>query len=286
MKSRFKMKYAARLGRFTHLAGDDAIDQIKFMAEQGFAGFEDSRMQDRPVELQENIGGALRDLGMQMGTFIASAHFDKPTFTSGDEAFRELVLSEIRVATEVAQRLDARWFTVVPGALDHALPLDYQTANVIDTLRHCCDVCEAAGVVMLLEPLNPWVDHPDMFLQTISQAYLICRAVGRPSCKILDDLYHQQITEGDLTGNLDRAWDEIAYIQVGDPPGRNEPTTGEINYKYIFKHLYEKGYQGLIGMEHGNSRGAPKGNRPSSTLMLKLTDSMRRDARCSEHDPG
>jgi len=259
--SRFKLKYAARLGKFTHLAGDDAIDQIKFMADQGFRAFEDSRMQDRPVELQENIGNELERLGMQMGTFIATAHFDKPTFASGDETLREIVLDEIRAAMEVARRLDARWFTVVPGTLDHTLPLDYQTANVIDTLRYCCDVCEAAGMVMVLEPLNPWVDHPDMFLQMVPQAYLICRAVGHPSCKILNDLYHQQITEGNLTGNLDKAWEEIAYIQVGDHPGRNEPTSGEINYKNIFKHLYDKGYQGLIGMEHANSQPGPEGEQ-------------------------
>ncbi|MDP7295634.1 MAG: TIM barrel protein, partial [Vicinamibacterales bacterium] len=81
----------------------------------------------------------------------------------------------------------------------------------------------------------------------------ICKAVGSPSCKILDDLYHQQITEGNLIPNLDRAWDEIAYIQVGDNPGRNEPTTGEIHYRNVFRHLKRKGYQGVVGMEHGNS---------------------------------
>jgi hydroxypyruvate isomerase len=82
---------------------------------------------------------------------------------------------------------------------------------------------------------------------------MICEAVNSPSCAILDDLYHQQITEGNLIPNIDAAWERIEYFQVGDNPGRNEPGTGEINYRNIFRHLRNKGYEGLIGMEHGNS---------------------------------
>ena len=260
-KHSFRLRYAARFDKFTSLAGNDPIDQLKFMADQGFAAFEDSNMQPRPVELQEKIGKELVRLGMEMGTFIATKDLDKPTFTSGNKDLREKVLAEMRAAVEVAKRLRAKWFTVVPGTVDHTLPMDYQTANMIDTLKYCCDICEPAGMVMIVEPLNHWVDHPGMFLTRIPQAYLICKSVGSPCCKILDDLYHQQITECNLIGNLDKAWEEIAYIQVGDHPGRNEPTTGEINYKNIFRHLYNKGYQGLIGMEHGNSRPGPEGER-------------------------
>ena len=62
-----------------------------------------------------------------------------------------------------------------------------------------------------------------------------------------------QIQEGNLIPNIDVCWDEIAYFQIGDNPGRNEPTTGEINYKNIFKFINDKGYSGILGMEHGNS---------------------------------
>ena len=105
---------------------------------------------------------------------------------------------------------------------------------------------------MVLEPLN-FRDHPGLFLNKIPQAYEICKAVGSPSCKILFDMYHQQIHEGNIIPNIDLAWDEVAYFQIGDNPGRNEPTTGEINYKNIFKHIYNKGFKGILGMEHGNS---------------------------------
>ena len=80
-----------------------------------------------------------------------------------------------------------------------------------------------------------------------------------PSCKILFDIYHQQITEGNLIPNLDKSWEEIAYIQVGDNPGRKEPTTGEINYRNIFGRLHEKGYTGIIGREHGTSKKGKEG---------------------------
>jgi len=111
---------------------------------------------------------------------------------------------------------------------------------------------------MVLEPLNPF-NHPGLFLKGIPQAYEICKAVDSPACKILDDLYHQQITEGNLIPNIDKAWEEIAYFQIGDNPGRKEPTTGEINYKNVFKHIQEKGYTGILGMEHGNAQPGKEG---------------------------
>jgi len=148
---------------------------------------------------------------------------------------------------------------VVPGVYDMGLESDYQTANVIETLRRCSEICEPAGLVMVLEPLNPWIDHPGLFLTKIPQAYLICRAVDSPSCKILFDIYHQQITEGNLIPNMEKSWNEIAYFQVGDNPGRNEPTTGEINYRNVFRFIHRKGFAGVVGMEHGNSKTGKEG---------------------------
>jgi hydroxypyruvate isomerase len=81
----------------------------------------------------------------------------------------------------------------------------------------------------------------------------MCKAVNSPSCKILFDIYHQQISDGNLIPNIERCWDEIAYFQAGDNPGRNEPGTGEINYRNVFRHLHAKGFTGVVGMEHGNS---------------------------------
>ena len=87
--------------------------------------------------------------------------------------------------------------------------------------------------------IGNFYNHPDLFLTKISQTYEICKAVDSPSCKILFDIYHQQIQEGNLIPNMELSWDEIGYFQIGDNPGRKEPTTGEINYKNIFKYIHD-----------------------------------------------
>ena len=251
----FALNYAPHFGMFQHSAGDDPIAQLEFMADEGFRALEDNWMGRRPVEEQERIAQAMQRLGIEMGVFVAHAAFGEVTFASDDPAAVERIEQDMRNAVEVAQRVKARWCTVVPGDYKKGVEWDYQTATVIGNLRRAAAICEPSGLIMVLEPLNPWRDHPGLFLTKVPQAYMLCRAVESPSCKILDDLYHQQITEGNLIPNIDRAWDEIAYFQVGDNPGRKEPTTGEINYRNVFRHIREKGFTGIVGMEHGNSRG-------------------------------
>ena len=248
----FKLKYAPHFGMFRNHA-PELLDQLQFMVDQGFEALEDNGMAGREVELQNRIAAEMQRLNMEMGVFVATGDFGNPTFTSGREDLQEKTLADIRRAVEVAKRVNAKWCTVVPGIFDHRKQIEYQTANAIDLLKRCAEICEPSGLVMVLEPLNHWRNHPELFLSKIPQAYMICRSVGSPSCKVLDDLYHQQITEGNLIPNIDRAWDEIAYFQTGDNPGRNEPTTGEINYKNVFRHIHNKGFTGIIGMEHGNS---------------------------------
>ena len=260
---RFNLNYAPHFGMFRHSAGEDLIDQLKFMADQGFTAMEDNEMTRRPADVQERIAREMQRLNMRMGVFVANfgTAFGKKSFTLGDPDLRENFLADCRRSVEVARRVNAKWMTVVTGDLDSRLDIAYQTANVVQQLKRGAELFEPHGLVMVLEPLNPYRDHPGMFLTRIPQAYEICRAVGSPSCKILDDLYHQQITEGNLIPNLDYAWDEIAYFQVGDNPGRAEPTTGEINYFNIFRHLHGKGYKGIVGMEHGKSRDGKEGEQ-------------------------
>jgi hydroxypyruvate isomerase len=262
-KGKFKLKYAPHFGMFRHHAGKDLVDQLQFMADHGFTAMEDNGMMGRDTAVQEKVAGKMSRLSMTMGVFVAYADFNfaNKTFVVSDKSVREMLVNKMKSAVEVAKRVNAQWCTVVPGTYHTGMEWDYQTANVIENLKYCAEVCEPSGLVMVLEPLNPWKDHPGLFLTKIPQAYQICRAVGSPSCKIVDDLYHQQVTEGNLIPNIDMAWDEIAYFQVGDNPGRKEPTTGEINYKNIFKHLYNKGYKGVIGMEHGNSKPGKEGEK-------------------------
>lgn len=258
-KAPFKLKYAPHFGMFRHHAGDDLVDQVHFMADQGFTAMEDNGMRGRSIDDQNRVRKAMDERGMTMGVFVAYANFSDKDFVSGNKDRREGILNNIRDSVEVAKRVNAKWVTVVPGACDPRMEPDYQTANVIETLKYCAEICEPAGLVMVLEPLNPWRDHPGLYLTKIPQAYMICRAVNSPSCKILFDIYHQQITEGNLIPNMEKSWDEIDYFQVGDNPGRREPLTGEINYLNVFKYIHDKGFKGVVGMEHGNSKPGKEG---------------------------
>lgn len=269
----FKLKYAPHLGMFRNHAGNDSVSQIDFMADQGFTAFEDNNMRERPVADQERIAQALERHGMQMGVFVANSNgFGQPSFSRGDPEMRGQFLADCRTSVEVAKRVNATWMTVVMGDLYPRLEMDYQTANAVESLKRAAEIFEPHGLVMVLEPLNPWTNHPGMFLSKIPQAYMICRAVNSPSCKILFDIYHQQITEGNLIPNMDMAWEEIAYFQIGDNPGRNEPGTGEINYRNVFKHIHDKGYDGVLGMEHGNSIRGREGEQAVIDAYLAADD--------------
>lgn len=260
---RFKLAYAPHFGMFKSHAGNDLVDQLSFAADEGFWAWEDNTMTRRPAAVQERLGQAMRDLGMTMGVFVANfgTAFGKQSFVNGSREHLDNFLTDLRTSVEVARRVGATWMTVVLGDSNPGLEWDYQTANAIEMLRRGAEVFEPHGLVMVLEPLNPWTNHAGMFLSRIPQAYMICRAVNSPAVKVLDDLYHQQITEGNLIPNIDKAWSEIAYFQLGDNPGRNEPSTGEINYRGVFGHLHGRGYTGVLGMEHGNSRPGKKGER-------------------------
>jgi len=257
----FQLHYAPHLGMFKNLAGGDPVDQLNFMADQGFRAFEDNSMKSRDIETQSAISRTMTARDMKMGVFVAhKIYWQEPNLTSGRDDWRAEFLTHIRESVDVARRVNATWMTVVPGHVDLRSDMGYQTANVVETLKQACGILEPHSLVMVLEPLNPR-NHPGLFLKKISQAYEICKAVNSPSCKILDDLYHQQVTEGNLIPNIDAAWDEIAYFQIGDNPGRNEPTTGEVNFLNVFKHIHSKGYEGVMGMEHGNSESGASGEQ-------------------------
>lgn len=273
-KHPFKLKYAPHFNMFKQSAGDDLIDQLNFMADQGFTALEDNGMMNRSIEDQNRIAKTLEKLNMEMGVFVAYASFDAPTFAVKKENVWKEITDQITSAVEVAKRVNAKWMTVVPGSVDQQyaegkwnkyggprISEGYQTANVIELLKRCSAILEPHDLVMVLEPLNWHANHGGVFLERSDQAYAICKAVDSPSCKILFDIYHQQITEGNLIPNIDACWDEIGYFQAGDNPGRKEPGTGEINYRNVFQLIHKKGFKGIIGMEHGNSMKGKEGEQ-------------------------
>ena len=256
----FKLNYAPYLGMFENSAGKDPIDQIKYMADQGFQAMFDNGLMDRPVPVQEAIARETSRLGMAIGPFVAYADFSVKSFVTRDSSVRDMMKAKLTTAIETAGRTNATSALVVPGRYDESLDWNYQTANVIENLKWCAEICEPAALVIVIEPLNP-KDHPGLFLTTMSQSYQIVRSVGSPSCKIVEDIYHQQITEGNIIPNIDACWDEIKAFHVGDTPGRKEPGTGELNYRRIFKHIREKGYRGVLCLEHGKSQPGKEGEQ-------------------------
>ena len=259
---KFSLKYAPHFGMFRAHAGEDLVAQLEFMHDEGFTALEDNGMKGRSVADQERIAKTLQRLGMEMGVFVAhTIDWTNPSLTSTDQALREKFLTEIRESVDVAKRVNTKYMVVVPGVADRRRDPELQMVNVLETLRQAVAILEPHNLVMMIETLNTRVNHPGQILPRAPQIYLITRALNSPSCKIQFDIYHEQISAGHIIPTLDAVWRDVAYIQVGDNPGRREPGTGEINYKNIFKHLREKGYNGIVGMEHGNSKPGKEGER-------------------------
>lgn len=254
----FHLNYGIHDGTFKNIAGNDFIEQIKFAHSVGFRAIEDNGMMERPAAQQKKIGDTLAKLGMQMGVFVVTSdnwHW-KTSLATGKQEWIDKMVKDCKEAVEVAKRCNAKFMTVVPGNYERSLSGDKQTANIILALRKAADILNPHGLVMVLEALS---DNPDLFLRHSDQTSMVCKAVNSPACKFLFDMYHMQRNEGNIINNLTDNWEEIGYLQIGDNPNRNEPGTGEMNYKNIFKHIYSKGYKGVLGMEHGNVKPGKEG---------------------------
>ena len=265
--SPFKLDFAPHFGMFKQHAPGGILDELRFMADQGFRSLEDNGLLKRPIAVQELIGKTLSELGMRMGVFVVDGGDNwKVSLASGKKEFLDNFLATCRASVEAAKRVNAKWMTVVPGYFDRSLPIGVQTGHVIDALKQGAEIFEPHGLTMVLEPLS---DNPDLFLRHADQTYMICRAVGSSACKILYDAYHMQRNEGNLIATMEKTWSEIAYIQIGDNPGRKEPGTGEIHYGNVFQYIHKKGFTGILGMEHGNALPGKEGE-------LALIDAYRK----------
>lgn len=258
----FQLNYAPHFGMFARVAGKDLVSQLEWAADQGFRAWEDNQMMNRSQKEQEKIAKAMERLGMRMGVFVCNfgTAFGKRSFVAGNGDFMDNFLDQLEEAVEVAKRVNAKWMTVVLGDRHPGMRQGYQDANAIEMLRRGAAVLEPHDLVMVMEPLN-FRDHSGMYLERSDHAYMLCKAVQSPAVKILFDIYHQAVSEGNLIPNINACWDEIGYFQVGDNPGRKEPGTGEVNYRKVFEHIHKKGFRDILGMEHGNSIGGEGGDK-------------------------
>lgn len=256
--AKFTLKYAPTLGMFKQSAGQDPVDNLRFIADQGFRAAYDLGLIERPVQEQEKIANEAHKLGLELGQFSLKTA-GGTHFALKNDSVRSMLKEKMQAGLEVQKRTGINKGLIVLGNVDPKLHVEYQTANVIENLRFCCDIVGDAGLELVMEPLNTYINHPGVFLTRTTQAKMICVAVNHPCCKMVNDLYHQQVTEGNLIPNLITCWDYIGSIHIGDNPGRNEPTSGEINYKFIFQWLHHRDYDEVISLEHGQSKPGKEG---------------------------
>ncbi len=161
-------------------------------------------------------------------------------------------------AVEVAHRLATKVLICTTGDEDTSRPRGEQHAGVVACLQAAAPVAEAAGVTLALEPLNVLVDHAGYYLDKSAEGFEILEKVGSPNIKLLYDIYHQQVTEGNLIATITSHIDQIAHFHAADVPGRYEPGTGEINWVNVLRAIDETGYEGYVGLEHFRTADTPK----------------------------
>jgi hydroxypyruvate isomerase len=245
-KRDWRLKYAPRLDW-----GPGSLEaRVERVASYGFTGVEYNGLGRQKMEKVESLRKKLDETGVDMGIFVANWKGRHLARKDGKDAF----LKDLDHTLEVHKVIGNKFCTTLAGNLQKGISHKEQTQNCIDNLKAAADKLEGTDLTLVLEPLNP-LNHRGYFVVTSPHANEIMLGVGSKHIKILFDIYHQQISEGNLINNIRKYWDEIAYFQVGDVPGRKEPLTGEINYRNVFKAIHAKGYKGFLGMEHGLSGG-------------------------------
>jgi hydroxypyruvate isomerase len=217
-------------------------DRIRKAAEFGFPAFEMWPYQGKDID---GIAKLNKELGIECSQFTAWP------FEPGmnNPANEDKVIQQIEEACQIAHKLNVHKMCVVAGNLQKGMSLDEMHKQVIKTLKRAAPIVEREKVMLILEPMNGRVDHPGHCLYGSVDAVKICRAVDSPMVKINWDLYHMQISEGDLCGRLKDGFDQCGYLQIADHPGRNEPGTGEIHYNRVLRQALELGYKDYVGLE-------------------------------------
>jgi hydroxypyruvate isomerase len=223
-------------GDMVHRAAAAGADAI------GFRPWYDAHL-DEVVEAAADAGV---DIAYLSG---GSPDTEGPEFPLTDPGARDQAVEDIRYAIDVASDVGGAFVNVIPGQRREKLDPAVEHVSIVTALRQVAGHAERAGVTLLVEPINTVVDHPGIYLTSSYEGYKIINAVDSPNVRLLYDVYHQQITEGNLIANVRSHIDLIGHVHIGDVPGRHEPGTGEINYPSVLSALDDTGYEGYIGCE-------------------------------------
>ena len=248
----------------------DYIEQLQLAYDLGFRAWEDNGLGGRPPELQEKVGAFMKEKKMTIGVMVVSGgngmHFAKPT----DDGIKQLE-ANMKKGVEVSKRTGQTWMTMIPGIRVEGMPLDDQIKGAVDVIKRCCDIVEEHGIIMVQEPLSHGVKGGAPLLRSFMDGFKLCELVGRKSCKLLADFYHEGTIGNDLIPSAEKTWSEVAYVQYGDVPGRREPGTGKLDYAAVTKWIRKQGFEGVIGMEHGAS-----GKKDGKAGLDKLVQAYRK----------
>jgi hydroxypyruvate isomerase len=217
------------------------LERIRKVKEAGFTHYEFWRWNEKGKDI-DAIASLNRELGLHTTQFSSFWGITRPDRKA---AFVEAV----RACVPIAEKLNVKKLCVVAGEKAQGLSDEEQDRAVIDALKAGAEVVAPAGITLILEPLNILVNHPGQHVVTSEHAARILRAVDSPNVRMLFDVYHQQISEGNLSGNIRKYKDMIGYYQIADHPGRHEPGTGEVRYAQVLRVIHDVGYKGAIGLE-------------------------------------
>lgn len=234
------MKISLCIGAY---AGKDEIYHLEKVKEHGFSGLEYYAWWQLPdlkrlAKEQERIG---------VGLSAACTKF----ISLVDEAYRDAYIAGVKETIEACRILGVRSIISQTGNELDGVPRETQRRTMVETLKRCAPLLEEAGLVLELEPLNGLVDHRGHFLQRSDESVSVVDQVGSPNVKLVFDVYHQQITEGNVIRNATGYRDRINHYHIADNPGRKQPGTGELNYVNILRAIKETGFDGFIGLECG-----------------------------------
>lgn len=218
------------------------IERIKQAAALGFPAIEFWPYEGKKLD---EVSRTCQDLNLAIAQFTAWG------FVPGmnDPKNHDRLVKKITEACKVAKQINCPLMTVVGGNDQPGMTQAEMHENIIKGLKLVAPIAEDNEIMLILEPMNIRVDHKGHCLYGSPDAVRICREVNSPMVKINWDLYHMQLSEGDLCGRLKDGFDQVGYLQLADTPGRREPGTGEIHYPRVLRQAYELGYRGYVGLE-------------------------------------
>lgn len=275
-----RLRYAINIG--THFRTHPILERLQLVAREGFTAVEfnplmefgqqgnDSDWNESKLQV---YGDLLRNLKLTQGTWSTNPCAGRCDCSLTDPSQHPEFLRRVERSARLAPLVDGTVSTVTSGIELAGVPAETMTHSVIEGLKRAADIVEkAGGPILVLEPLNVLVNHPGIHVVRSEHAAKIIDAVGSDKVRILFDIYHQQISEGNLIGNIRQYFDKIGYFQFGDHPGRHEPFTGEIYYPQVFQTIHDLGYQGMLGGEYSPAGGGSDEASRASLAAIRRAD--------------